>query len=111
MLLREVCESVRVFAFDTLLYEMPPRRGFALRDCLRVGGGGTHLGGAVKAVDNGSRIVVFTDEQSHDQVPTPKGRGYMVNVASYKPSVAFGSWVSVSGWSERIVDFIVESER
>jgi hypothetical protein len=27
----------------------------------------------------GDRLIVFTDEQSHDQVSDPKGRGYMVN--------------------------------
>jgi len=25
----------------------------------------------------GDRLIVFTDEQSHDMVPNPKARGYM----------------------------------
>lgn len=111
VLLRELCETVDIICYDTQGYQMPPRRGFALRDAMRVGGGGTNTGAAIRTVDHGQRIICITDEQAHDTVPGPKGRGYMLNVGTYKPSVAFGAWVSVSGWSERVVDFIRESER
>jgi hypothetical protein len=33
------------------------------------------------------RILVITDVQSHDRVPAPKGRGYVVNVASARNGV------------------------
>ena len=45
------------------------------------------------------RLIVFTDEQSHDAVPAPKGVGYMVNVASYQHGVGHGDWRRVDGFS------------
>ncbi len=33
------------------------------------------------------RIIVITDEQSHDRVPAPTGKGYVINVASAKNGV------------------------
>jgi hypothetical protein len=35
------------------------------------------------------RILVITDEQSHDRVPAPNGRGYVVNVASARNGVGY----------------------
>ena len=57
------------------------------------------------------RIVVVTDEQSHDRVPAPKGKGYMINVASAKNGVGYGSWAHIDGWSEAVVEYIRELER
>jgi hypothetical protein len=54
--------------------------------------------------------VVITDEQSHDQVSAPKGKGYVINVASYQNGVGYGPWTHVDGWSEAVVDYIVELE-
>lgn len=121
ILLREVCEDVRVFTYTTRdghwggdmscdLREVAPRRGFALRDAMGQPFGGTPTGAAIAMCDNGSRLIVLTDEQSHDPIPAPRGKGYMVNVASYKPSIAFGPWKSITGWSERVVDFIAALE-
>jgi 60 kDa SS-A/Ro ribonucleoprotein len=57
----------------------------------------TFLGKAVTEIDRkGDRLIVFTDEQSHDQVPAPKGRGYMVNVASHHHGVGHGAWTRAS---------------
>jgi hypothetical protein len=52
------------------------------------------------------RIVVVSDEQSHDRVPAPKGRGYVVNVASARNGVGYGAWTHIDGWSEAVVDYI-----
>ena len=50
--------------------------------------GGTNLGASLDAVkEKYDRIIVITDEQSHDRVPAPKGRGYVINVASAKNGV------------------------
>jgi hypothetical protein len=57
------------------------------------------------------RIVVITDEQSADRVPTPKGKGYMVNVASAKNGVGYGEWMHIDGWSEAVIEYIRESEQ
>jgi hypothetical protein len=53
---------------------------------------------------------VITDEQSHDRVPAPKGKGYMVNVASARNGVGYGQWTHVDGWSETVVEYIRELE-
>jgi len=52
--------------------------------------GGTQLGAALDSIkDDYDRIVVVTGEQSHDRVPAPRGRGYMINVASTMKSGIF----------------------
>ena len=55
--------------------------------------------------------MVITDEQSHDHVPAPHGRGYVINVASNRNGVEYGQWMHVDGWSEGVVEFIAELER
>ena len=58
----------------------------------------------------GDRLIVFTDEQSHDRVPDPKARGTLVNVASYQRGVGHGAWTRVNGFSEAVVAWIAASE-
>lgn len=136
ILLREICEKVRIYTFSGSLIEVPARRGFALADAIENSQqhGGTWLGASVKAVYaprgsvlqerrsswyggriegqglNPERLIVITDEQSHDRVPDPKSKGYMVNVASYRRGVGYGAWNHVDGWSESIVKWIQECE-
>lgn len=114
ILAREVCDEVEIFTFSNELVKLPPRRGFALRDAIISSQphGGTYLGKAVTEIDRkGDRLIVFTDEQSHDQVPAPKARGYMVNVASYRHGVGHGPWTRVDGFSEAVIAWIEASER
>jgi 60 kDa SS-A/Ro ribonucleoprotein len=109
VLLREICEKVAVFTFSDDLAEVPPRRGFALRDALHASQphNGTYLGRALgKIRDNYDRIIVITDEQAHDRVPGPRGRGYVINVASSKNGVGYGPWTHIDGWSETVVEYI-----
>ena len=85
VLLREMAEKVSVYTFSDETKRIPARRGFALRDAMEssLRHGGTRLGAALDSIkDEFDRIVVVTDEQSHDHVPPPNGRGYMINVAS-----------------------------
>lgn len=113
ILAREVCDEVEVFTFSNEVKKVAPRRGFALRDAVATSQvhGGTLLGEAVAKVDQkGTRLIVFTDEQSHDAVPAPKGLAYMVNVASYQHGVGTGAWRRVDGFSEAIVNWIAASE-
>lgn len=116
IILREQCESCRVITFSSTAVEVPPRRGFALKDAINQSQphGGTALGGAIDLINKTTeydRIIVITDEQARDSVNAPQGIGYMVNVASYQHAVGFGPWLRVDGWSEAIVDFITESEK
>ncbi|HZR89354.1 MAG TPA: TROVE domain-containing protein [Bradyrhizobium sp.] len=113
ILAREVCEEVEVFTFSQDVKKVQPRRGFALRDAI-IGSqphGSTFLGKAVAEIDRkGDRLIVFTDEQSHDKVGDPKARGYMVNVASYQHGVGHAAWTRVDGFSEAVIAWIAAQE-
>ncbi len=116
VLLSGVCEDAAVYTFSQQLVEVANRRGLGLIDAIKQSQdhGGTYLGGAIERlnqVERYDRIVVFTDEQSHDRVGAPKAKGYMVNVASNKYGVGYGAWTHISGFSEAVVDFIRETER
>ncbi len=116
ILVREICENVSIFSFSNNLAQIPTRRGFALRDAIvrSQQHSGTYLGktiDAINAKENYDRIIVFTDEQSHDRVNNPKSKGYMVNVASYKNGVGYGAWNHIDGFSEAIIDYIIASEK
>ena len=136
ILLRELCQRVDIVTFSNNVVRVAPRRGFALRDAINTSqpSGGTYLGNAIKVVyERGTftlntwgwgihnnriqgfglrpdRLIVITDEQSHDRVQDPLGRGYMINVASYKNGVGYGPWVHIDGFSEAIVDYLKEYE-
>ena len=60
---------------------------------------------------NPTRLMVITDEQSHDPVPDPSGLGYMINVASNQNGVGYGAWHHIDGWSEAVVNYIGEVEK
>src|SRR5580692_3689677 len=111
VLLREIAEKVAVFSFSDSLVEVPARRGFALRDAIDVSQrhNSTQLGQAVDELNRKhscDRLIVITDEQAHDKVPAPKGKGYVINVASYKNGVGYGKWTHIDGWSESVVEYI-----
>jgi len=114
ILLREICEKAAVFTFSDDLAEVPPRRGFALRDALDASQShsGTYLGKALeKIAEKYDRIIVITDEQAHDRVPGPRASGYMINVASNKNGVGYGAWTHIDGWSEAVVEYIRAMKR
>ena len=113
VLAREICDDVEIFTFSNAVKKVAPRRGFALRDAIVSSQphGGTELGKAAAEVDKkGVRLIVFTDEQSHDPVGAPKDVAYMVNVASYKHGVGHGDWRRIDGFSEKILNWIIASE-
>ena len=114
VLLREICEQVSVYSFSNELKRIAPRRGFALRDAIEASQAhmGTYLGKALGEIDESyDRMIVITDEQAHDSVPSPKALGYMINVASYKNGVGYGKWTHIDGWSESVIEYIRELER
>ena len=105
----------RVFTFSERTVEVPAFRGLALADAISKSQPhtGTYLGDAVKTLNEHTRydrLIVITDEQAHDDVPAPKGKGYIIDVAPYKNGVGYGPWTHIDGWSERVLDFIRESE-
>ena len=117
ILLREIAEKVTIYTFSNEARLVPSRRGMALRDALdqSQARGGTYLGAALEKVEKTcgegyQRLVVITDEQSHDHVANPRGRGYMINVASNRNGVGYGVWTHIDGWSEAVVDYIAALE-
>jgi 60 kDa SS-A/Ro ribonucleoprotein len=111
VLLREIGEKVAVFSFSDDLVEVPARHGFALRDAIDASQrhNSTQLGKAVEGLNQKEkydRLIVITDEQAHDKVPAAHGKGYVINVASFKNGVGYGKWTHIDGWSESVVDYI-----
>jgi 60 kDa SS-A/Ro ribonucleoprotein len=113
VLLREVAEQVSVYTFSDRLVQVPSRRGFALRDAIQHSQphNGTYLGRALTELgESYDRLIVITDEQSHDRVPNSRGNGYVINVGSYKNGVGYGAWTHIDGWSESVIEYIRELE-
>jgi hypothetical protein len=117
ILLREIAEKATIYTFSEHARLVPARRGMALRDAMEKSQAhaGTYLGAALRHVEEDlrgryDRIVVITDEQSHDQVPAPSGKGYAINVASNSNGVGYGEWTHIDGWSEAVVEYIAELE-
>ena len=105
----------RVFTFSDKLVEVPARQGMAQVDAIIHSQvhDGTYLGWAVAELHRMTtydRLIVITDEQSADTVPAPLGRGYMLNVGSYRKGVAHGPWLSITGFSENVLRFITAHE-
>lgn len=116
ILLREICEDPVIASFSNSTVYVPPRRGFALRDALVASQphAGTHLGAAIKSMTSRKgldRLIVLTDEQSHDKVVVPNLRTYIINVASNRNGIAYDRTVHIDGWSEAVVTFIQRYEQ
>lgn len=119
--------NVRMFSFSNQVVEVPPRRGMAGVDAIirSQPHQGTALAGAVAAINREvayDRLIVITDEQAAGgsfmgsglgggQLPAPKTKGYMINVASAKNGVGYGPWVHMDGFSESVLRFVSENER
>lgn len=107
--------DLRVFTFSNHLAEVPPRRGMAGVDAVIKSQphSCTYLGKTVDAINAvpHDRLIVITDEQSHDRVPDPVAKhAYMINVASAKNGVGYGKWTHIDGFSEAVLRFINEAE-
>jgi len=107
--------DVRVFSFSNEVVEVPPRRGMAGIDAIirSQPSNGTLLGKAVTHVNaiKHDRLIVITDEQSQDVVPDPvAAKAYMINVASARQGVGYGTWTHIDGFSENVLTFLREQE-
>jgi len=114
---RELCEDVEIVVFGSTAGTIANRRGFALRDLIKLSqhNGGTEMGNAVNLAKTlkPDRMIVFTDEQSSDNVTSRLGcKGYTINVASYQNGVGYGgNWTNITGFSENIFRYIQEYEK
>ena len=133
ILFREVCEEVSIYATAGNDHSMvhatsilPSRHGFALRDAFKVaesnlGGGGIFLKQVMDYTLNeekcADRVIVFTDEQDCDRKCNPANantygkRNYLVNISSERNGIGYGKWTHIDGFSEAIIDYIIESEK
>jgi uncharacterized protein with von Willebrand factor type A (vWA) domain len=108
-------DELNVFTFSNDVVEVPSRRGMAGVDAVvkSQSHGGTELGKAVAALNTlpHDRLIVITDEQSHDRVPDPVAPlAYIINVASYRSGIGYGRWIHVDGFSEAVLRFMHEYE-
>lgn len=116
VLLSGICEQLRIFTFSEYIVEVPPRKGMGLVDAIEHSqrNWSTYLGRAVRSTfdHEADRLIVLTDEQSHDPVPNPKlEKSYMINVASNRYGVGYQPWVHIDGFSEATVKFIQALEK
>jgi hypothetical protein len=112
ILIREICEQLVIVVFSINAYLIPLRHGFALRDAIyqkaEHSGTNTQIG-ILKAAESGyDRIIVITDEQSHQSISNPliNTKGYVINVATYQNGIGYRKWIHIDGWSESIINFI-----
>ena len=122
IMLREMCERIDIFSFSNHLAHVPPRHGMALRDAIIKSqpNSGTQLGLALQAfimnrkkdvkVD---RVIVVTDEQVDNNPPRMNVPNcYIINVGCYQNGIKNnGEWLTVTGFSEHVIDYIVEIEK
>lgn len=115
ILLREVCDDVDIFTFNTATQLIPARRGFALGDAIGRSGGGTDHEQAVEFVRKKgryNRTIILTDEQSSTPLPRAQNeKSYIINVAAYQNGIGYESWLHINGWSESVIDYIQAYER
>lgn len=116
ILCRELCEEADFYAVSNDCVQAAPRRGFALGDALYAAtpSNGTKLGYAVSKINllDYDRVIMLTDEESQDPVPKSKaGKAYMINVATGVYGVGFHNWVSISGFSEAVLAWVLAFEQ
>jgi 60 kDa SS-A/Ro ribonucleoprotein len=114
ILARELCDA-QVYTFSHEIQAVPARHGFALRDAILNSQphSDTYLGKAIQYINQKvpcDRLIVITDEQSHDSVPKPRAHGYLINVASNQNGVGYGEWTHIDGFSEATLEYIRQTE-
>jgi 60 kDa SS-A/Ro ribonucleoprotein len=107
----------RLWTFSERLVEVAPRRGMAGIEAIKNSQmqNRTFLGRALTELDPpiDHRLIVITDEQSHDPVPQPAAgsKAYLINVASAVHGVGYGNWTHLDGFSEHVIRWIMENEK
>jgi hypothetical protein len=118
VLLRGSSQFCRVFTFSDQLVEVPGYQGLGLIGAIvnSQPQRRTYLRSALQTLQgvcpNASRVIVITDEQSHDGTYDAWApSSLLINVAGYKPGLDVSQgWTRLNGWSERVVDFIRAEE-
>ncbi|MCL2880823.1 MAG: hypothetical protein FWF29_11305, partial [Treponema sp.] len=116
VLLREICADIKLYTFNETLHEIPPRRGFALRDAISKNvGGGTEMWGAIRGAGkdrHNNVMIVITDEQTMDRGKYTDANAdllVIINVASYQNGVGYEKGVvHINGWSDSVINWLRE---
>lgn len=116
ILVREICERAVVISFSDVASYVPARRGFQLVDAIKrataVSGTNTETALRLAKTEGYDRIIVITDEQSHQRISQPLSKkAYFINVAPYANGIGYGPWTHIDGWSEAVLQYIVASEQ
>ena len=135
ILMREQGDDVTVYATGGddgrgvhFTKQVPPRRAFALSDAIKtamgeLGGGGIFLKQCMDFIAGKEkrpfdRVICITDEQDCDRMAKASeakklGKfNYLINVGVYEPAlpVTGAGWTRLSGFSERVVDWVIAEE-
>jgi len=114
ILIREISDSVSIYAYGSITKKIQPRFGMALRDALANSNVGweTNLGDCVNILNEEKydRAIIITDEQTRQPINAPKGLGYLINVAPFKYGIGYDSWLHIDGFSETTIQYIQEYE-
>jgi hypothetical protein len=112
------CEQLKLYSFSDALVEVPPRKGMAGVDVIMKSQQhrGTYLVKTLTELKNKvtdiDRLIVITDEQTHDGSIAPFAKNsYMINVGTSKNGVGYGKWIHLDGFSESVLEFISEYEK
>jgi len=122
ILIRSISKEGLICTFSDRLVSVPPRNGMALRDAIKASqsNSGTRLGAALTQLNTeyeklakAKRIIVITDEQTSDRIPQmPVENCYVINTGSYKNGIQNnGQWLTINGFSEHTIDYIIEVEK
>ena len=114
VLLREIAEKVSIYTFSDACSRIPPRRGFALRDAMEVEPARTaeptSAPRSTPIDEPYDRIIVITDEQSHDRVGAPRGTRLHDQRSQRPQRSRLWPWTHIDGFSEAVIDYIRELE-
>lgn len=120
ILLKYLCKDVSIYTFSNDVVKVDTEfGGFKLGEKIDKSQShcGTELGKAIRGIvrkeKDFDRIIVITDEQSHDDI-TDKipSRGYIMNVAPYQNGIDHDEkWVRINGFSEAVIDWMIEYEK
>lgn len=121
VLLREWCETGTTVSFSNEVKFIQGSRGFKLLEDIKNSQihSGTYIGNAVALTLNHlrgvkiDRIIIITDEQSHDNIPEIHvPNKYFISLGNYKNELRTDkSWIHITGFSENVIQYILELER
>jgi 60 kDa SS-A/Ro ribonucleoprotein len=117
IIINDIGETVSLYTFSNDIIGIEGIRGLKLHAALRQSqdNAGTNLRNAIDRINAAvayDRIIVITDEQSHDGIAAPRrgAKGYCINVSTNQNGVGYGAWTHIDGFSAATIEYIREHE-